>query len=626
MGHETSFGRSPINMAACQVRVTAHEGKFAIGFGRSPDVGALSLPSEVALMIFGELDERSLTRCVFVCTSWYAFISKEKTLWLRHLERSTHLPPHVIASALDQYPVTTRKSPVRRPDNELYSAESAHQSTLEDKKSSHCRSTYGDVAVTENVLELAVVQHGGKFHRVLASIHWLDRMSSLEDKLDVLEVNRHVTLEASGKTPQKVGRHTVLLKESPTGPFTFHQLDSTSSQLVQKEYQVPHDFDPSAHVLEFLPQSEHSIFDIPQIEVELESAPFAELVVCLVRQRRCDSAAASTTNSHGAVTRVLWYDPDTLSIAAECDVSGKVAENDVCIFCQFCGLVAFIASGDTAHTSDGCRSSLVTAWSPYTPATPIQLSVTPFCQAQYESVYSFLAGRQEGICAAVHDGTKSGICSFHRIVQCVITFDYVTKLYSILLTTHDQVGDCARLIEAGEEHVAKIAYGRFPPNVDEFRIEDEPPMHYRLTAVLSSDNLIVSLFRITVHPVGRWVFSQLLVDVDASLQSFSTPHFHYLLKPPLPHSIYQSYDDVYISGPTHTLGIAGNAMTIYSTLFQREVMSFKGTGSAVYLWDYDIVYRLPRPEGILSDSPLFIDCLEPVTPPSKHNKDNTTEQ
>ena len=166
------------------MRVTAHEGKFAIGFGRSPDVGALSLPSEVALMIFGELDERSLTRCVFVCTSWYAFISKEKTLWLRHLERSTHLPPHVISSALDQYPVTARKNPARFSDIQPYSAES-QKSILEVKTESLRRPRgYDNAGLSKTVLELAVAQHEGKFHRALACILWLHRMDSSEYKYD----------------------------------------------------------------------------------------------------------------------------------------------------------------------------------------------------------------------------------------------------------------------------------------------------------------------------------------------------------------------------------------------------------------------------------------------------------
>ena len=609
----------------------ALEDKFAIAFGRSSDDRALSLPAEVALVIFGKLDEKSLIRCAFVSTSWYSFISKEKTLWLYHFQRFTDLPLHIITSALNQYPdVSVRKGPIRRSEIEPLSTES-QQLSPKDKTSNirvrRRRRYENDFAiVTENVLELAVVQHRGILHKVFSSLRWLTKERPVHYRTDLEAFSPSVTLPASGKTPQKVGRHTVLLKDSPTGPFTFYQLDSTSSQLVQKEYQVPHDFDPSTYVMEFLPQSRHSIRGFPPSEVELVSAPFAEMVVCLVRQRRCDSAAASTTGSHGAVTRVLWYDPDTLSIAAECDVSGKVSENDVCIFCQFCGLVAFIASGDTAHTSDGCKSSRVTAWSPYTPATPTQLSVAPFCPAKDRSVYSFLAGRQEGPCAAVRDGMKSGVCLFHRIVQCVVEGETATEMYSAVLITQ-RANSGNEIIEAVEEHTAMLSFYR-PLSYND---PDFEPID-RLTAVLSSDNLGVNLFAIEFdenrnipHPLH-----ELLVNVDVSLQSFSTAHGHFYTPPPrrpYPCIYVQYYSGVYIGGPIHTVAKEDNYMAMYSTVFGQEELRLTANGQALFLWDYDILSRLPRPEGLLSDqTPLFIEYVEPETPPSKRAKSNSTEQ
>ena len=417
-----------------------------------------------------------------------------------------------------------------------------------------------------------------------------------------------------------MGRHTVLLNDSPTGPFTFYQLDSTSSQLMQKAYQTPLDFNPSSHVMEFLPQSRHSVHDIPPREVELVNAPFAELVVCLVRQRRCDSAAASTTSSHGAVTRVLWYDPDTLSIAAECDVSGKVSENDVCIFCHFCGLVALIGCGDTAHTSDGCKSSRVTAWSPYTPATPIQLSVTPFCPSNDQSVHSFLAGLQEGECAAVQFGKESGICPFHRIVQCVVEGYTATKLYSVVLTT--QARDCAKFVEAGEERIAELSFHWPCPRRDGCRVVDtDPSLQERMTAVLSFDNLIVKLYGIAIYDNKTLVRPEILVDVDIILPSSSSPYFYNQMHPlrcfPL------RYDGIVFNGPVYTLAKGRrniNMITISSTMFGREIVTFGNNHGSVFLWDYNlpIASCLPRPEGLVSESPMFIHLTKPAIPRAKY--------
>ena len=99
----------------------------------------------------------------------------------------------------------------------------------------------------------------------------------------------------------------MLLKDSSLGPFTFHQLDSDSSQLVQKEYQLPRSFDASTHVMGFLPKKTD------------ESSSYAELLVCLVQQKNCSAAAPSASRGpFRVVTRILCYDTDRF---AECDVN-----------------------------------------------------------------------------------------------------------------------------------------------------------------------------------------------------------------------------------------------------------------------------------------------------------------
>lgn len=205
------------------------EGMYAVDFGRWSN-RTFSLPPEVSSMIFSQLDERSLTRCAFVCTSWYSSISMEKTLWLHYLEKLTRLPPHIIKSAVEQYRVTVSKSVKNR--SERVCAQSQPSTGEVDEES--IESKVGQ-RVSGNILQLALVQHRGVLHNVFSSLRWLNKEGPVEHKAGAA---RRITLEASGKTPQKVGRRTVLLKDSPTGPFTFYQLDSTSSQLVQKEYEM----------------------------------------------------------------------------------------------------------------------------------------------------------------------------------------------------------------------------------------------------------------------------------------------------------------------------------------------------------------------------------------------------
>lgn len=373
---------------------------FATDFGRSI-TRSFSLPVEISLMVFLALDLRSLTQCVFVCTSWYSFISKEKRLWLRPLSTITHLPVRIVTSAVEQYHLTSFKSPVRRSGQisiELQQSTQAVAPVLPTRSED-----------SEEVLKLAMLQHQAVLHRVFSSICWLKKKENqVNDR-----PSRHITLVASRKTPLKVGRHTVLLKDSPVGPFTFYQLDSASSQLVQVEYQVPHNFDASTHVMEFLPG-----------ETE-ESSPYAGLLVCLVRQR-VHSAAVPTTSRgpSGVVTRILWYDTDSLSIAAQCDVKSLLCKEDTCIFCQYCGLVAFLGCDQPSKFYGRCKSPRVTVWSPYTPGESLDMAVTPFCPPLLDKhecskglLQSFLAGRQEGAYTEVSAGTRSGICSSHRIIQ-----------------------------------------------------------------------------------------------------------------------------------------------------------------------------------------------------------------
>lgn len=177
-----------------------------------------------------------------------------------------------------------------------------------------------------------------------------------------------------------------------------------------------------------------------------------------------------------------------------------------------------------------------------------------------------------------------------------------------------QPGDSAKLIEAGQECCAKFSADFFFSPFGECCL---------FGPVLSNDNLSLSVFGFEASNEededGEFEDKEILVNVDVNLHGWTKTYFRSLMQWP-----FRSYGRLLGSGPTHTVIEYNHRIAVYSTDFGTEILSVPTEGKFLYLWDYDILSRLPRPEGLLSESPLFVQHIDiqPSTPRAKRVKPN----